>query len=429
MKYLFMIKNVTNLIRRHPILVCIMIVQVAIVLSLAGLMTEDGKRLETNAEAYAETYGNKYYYTVNEGTTDLFYYTYLEKENEEGFHTLNRMKQAFYEESSFRYISIAHQPVDLWGKEMNHKFLYGYESGEYESSISEEEDTTRYFIKSLQVSEDFFDEFDIKVEKGNGFKESDYVYKRGKPIPVILGSDYEGSLQIGDTLEGEYLFEKTEFKVVGMLSKQSFYYDTLSESLESTARYMIIPVQESEQATEHAKIMNLQQIAGVIISEQEYLKVKEQVDKLIEEEKAEDFGVYIKEPEDGAASILDDYSSMTKEVEKQFMVILGITLLFVCLSTIYTLYGFMKEERERYGIEMLCGASVWDIVSDIMLLDIIIMTAGVMVSLAVMGVCQCSMKNVIWVILIAIGIILAETIYMMYQLLHFEVKDLIGGAE
>ena len=78
---------------------------------------------------------------------------------------------------------------------------------------------------------------------------------------------------------------------------------------------------------------------------------------------------------------------------------------------------------------MLCGASVWDIVSDIMLLDIIIMTAGVMVSLAVMGVCQCSMKNVIWVILIAIGIILAETIYMMYQLLHFEVKDLIGGAE
>lgn len=181
MKYLFMIKNVTNLIRRHPILVCIMIVQVAIVLSLAGLMTEDGKRLETNAEAYAETYGNKYYYTVNEGTTDLFYYTYLEKENEEGFHTLNRMKQAFYEESSFRYISIAHQPVDLWGKEMNHKFLYGYESGEYESSISEEEDTTRYFIKSLQVSEDFLMNLTSKWKKATDSKSLIMFIREGNP--------------------------------------------------------------------------------------------------------------------------------------------------------------------------------------------------------------------------------------------------------
>lgn len=59
-------------------------------------------------------------------------------------------------------------------------------------------------------------------------------------MPIILGSEYKGVYNVGDTLLGEYLFTKQEFIVVGIMEENSYVNN--GWGLKTLNRYILMPM-------------------------------------------------------------------------------------------------------------------------------------------------------------------------------------------
>lgn len=61
--------------------------------------------------------------------------------------------------------------------------------------------------------------FDFQVSEGSLLTEEDFVHGWGEEIPVLLGHDYAGHLDVGDTLDNYLLGYQCRFRVAGILEK------------------------------------------------------------------------------------------------------------------------------------------------------------------------------------------------------------------
>lgn len=61
--------------------------------------------------------------------------------------------------------------------------------------------------------------FDFQVSEGSLLTEEDFVHSWGEEIPVLLGHDYAGYLDVGDTLDNYLLGYQCRFRVAGILEK------------------------------------------------------------------------------------------------------------------------------------------------------------------------------------------------------------------
>ena len=126
------------------------------------------------------------------------------------------------------------------------KFGYGYEKGVFKDqgkNFVEDQiqvyETTR--IKSTQLSLNFFDKYNLKVEEGEEFDEEDYIYSFGEIVPVILGYEYAGNYEVGEKFRAFYLFNQIEFEVIGFLAEDSYIKDWNSD-LHYLDRDVVIPM-------------------------------------------------------------------------------------------------------------------------------------------------------------------------------------------
>lgn len=69
----------------------------------------------------------------------------------------------------------------------------------------------------VQISKNVPKDFDLTVAQGRLFEEADFHLSKGKAIPVLMGSAYQGVYQPGDTFQAEYLFVPYTFQIVGIL--------------------------------------------------------------------------------------------------------------------------------------------------------------------------------------------------------------------
>ena len=73
-------------------------------------------------------------------------------------------------------------------------------------------------IPGAQISPNVQEDFDLQVTKGRLFNSQDFILTKDA-IPVLVGSDYSGVLELGDCFIAEYLYCDYTFEVVGILSK------------------------------------------------------------------------------------------------------------------------------------------------------------------------------------------------------------------
>jgi hypothetical protein len=95
---------------------------------------------------------------------------------------------------------------------------------------------TDYF----EISENVIGNFGIKMDGGRAFNTEDYKYNENEKIPIILGSEYKGLYEIGDTLHGEYLFKPQGFTVIGITKENSYVNNEWG--LKSLSRYILMPM-------------------------------------------------------------------------------------------------------------------------------------------------------------------------------------------
>lgn len=429
--FIFMVRGVANTISRHRFLCFFMVVLVTCSLSILGLVMNQGEEIEANIADYSETYGKKNYYFTNDGLTDFEYYKYLEEKQQATYDKIAQFRKALLESKEIVFFNLVDQSVEICNRKMEDVFLVGYEEGNARDSIFDYEGKTYYSTKAIQVSDAFFREFDIKLAQGNFFEEEDYQYKEGKKIPILLGSKYKNIYKIGDVVECNYLFEKVTLEVRGFLQEDAFFYNSMNQEFEACERYIVMPALECPKADYFSRIMLLQQMEGMIVSDIGFPEVQKKVDDLLEQIDVGADCMYLLEPEatNYAAKLMKSYSSMTEEVFHQFRIILCLIFFFVYVSISTTLSGFIREKSREYGIQMLCGATPLQILGDILLLDYLTFMSGCFMAVIFLLAKRCSMKSVILIIFSAVVLGILIAVRLFYCLYKLNISEIIGGKE
>lgn len=102
------------------------------------------------------------------------------------------------------------------------------------------------WVRTLSIDYKFVDQYDLKLSKGKNFTKDDFFIEKNKPIPVIVGSEYENFFQIGDIInyKNQYGGNIKEIQISGFLKKGSIFIS--DAGIINLGSYIIFPFQPIE---------------------------------------------------------------------------------------------------------------------------------------------------------------------------------------
>lgn len=177
-----------------------------------------GLQIETHfkGKEIKKIYNGKKFYTI----VDSFYKPeeFLEyRQSPDNINKIGDFYNSLSNSSGFIFLSAFSQPIPIENFSGDDKFLYNSEE------FQNKHKNFPMNVKSLQLNQSAFEFYKLKITKGNGFKWDNINYDSGK-IPVLLGSNYEGVYEIGDTFIGNYYSKDFKFIVKGFIEPNSFIY-------------------------------------------------------------------------------------------------------------------------------------------------------------------------------------------------------------
>ena len=422
--------NSFRIIKKHLFQTIIMIFLASMCLYILGAAMNASSSGNTASENYEETYGNKTLYYTSENLSDPIYYSYCEQSDTNIYKKLATFIKSLYDTDKFSFVSLSKQDIQLSNMTVPEQFLYGYEEDYTKDSVVDVEGEKLCTVKSLQVSPKFFTEFSVNVSDGEQFKESDYVLKKGQPIPVILGSAYKDIFEIGNTFKAYYMFDKFDFRVIGFASDKSFYFDTNAKNMVSCERYMIIPALISEEADQFGRISLLDRTNGFINSSIGYEKTKDLFKQYLDNAGIGNWDINIINPQDiGKEDFFDTYSAMTAEVSKQFKIIVSIVIIFSSAINIIVLCSMLRENFQTFGIELLCGSSYKDLIMESSAAVIAIMLISDIIACLFLLVFGNALSSLIIVQFAVLIILILSCLICGIYIRKMKLNTYIGGKE
>lgn len=360
------------------------IILISVLLSSVGGSFSFVMQNKENEKKIEQLSSIEHIFYTSEWVDDASYYLYLHENK--NYANLKTFLDDLYHTKEFTFISqIEHQGIIVKNREIPDVFLEYYEQGNADYSISEVGGNTEYSVKALNVSLNFFSENNIYVATGRTFDQDDYFLEEGDPIPVLLGSDYEGIFQIGDSFSGSFFASDAIFEVIGFLDSESFFLSRSSDCPISTRRYIITPVFLECETCDFSHTLRLQSVVGQIRTKQSneytatiYQEIKNQAG-------LQDFNIFINELNNYNENMWNDYIFMTKEISLQYKIILGILVLVTIIAIYLTLSEKMEETMERYGIQMLLGCSRKKIEMEIDVQIVLLIEFGNILSMIIMS--------------------------------------------
>lgn len=157
-------------------------------------------------------------------------------------------------------------------------------------------------ILCAQISENVQFDFKFGTENGRLFIRDDFLIERGKNIPVLLGSEYNGVYEIGVIIPAEYLFSAFNFEVIGFLENNTEI--TLPMGSVTLDKYIIMPSFEfidapsSNQEYVTQKIHYANKTSGILkVNSNEYNQAINSLQELIDKSEVGEYSYYSSSPE------------------------------------------------------------------------------------------------------------------------------------
>lgn len=181
------------------------------------------------------------------------------------FHRLLDFRRRLAESSEFAFYAFASNFVEIVSDEIPETCLvnHGTEFEDGSGYVIDGENITA--AEAIQISENFFSLFPLKITEGRCFEASDFDYRNTESIPVILGKAYQDTFQLGDVFEGYYICERRSFKVIGFTDAGSEFYSRSNSRMVSYENDIIMPFQNITEDAFSARAILLQQICGFIV--------------------------------------------------------------------------------------------------------------------------------------------------------------------
>lgn len=212
-------------------------VQITVFMLLIGVLFSFIQELDYTSEDMKKVYeGKAFYHMIDDYYSGDAFETFAE--GEDSLQKLKKFYAALESADTFTYVTIADQHILTDDLTIQDKFIYGFEqSGE--SPVIPVDGRNYKPVKALQINEAGLQYFGLKADKGRILEHRDFACL--DTIPVVLGSNYSGTYQTGDSFTVSYLNKNIECRVAGILEAGSkvYYMDTPEFYLDS---YIIMPM-------------------------------------------------------------------------------------------------------------------------------------------------------------------------------------------
>lgn len=422
-------KTSWNILLRHKMIFVFLVMQCFFSVWFLDNVYQYMQRGREGTRELQENVLEKTYYRMHETLDDMMFSMYME-EDSSMYESLYEILKQVRQSDDMEYMFLFSQPVSIYDIEVDEKMLDGYEDGMGQDAVYESDGRRESLVKSLQVSENVFQEFGMELVQGEIWEEDALSYAKGE-VPVILGNEYKGKLAVGDELSGVYLFEELRFKVVGILSEDATVSD--GEELINCSRYLLMPsIQETSgenSPTEEDKARLLQQLTGVVVSEMPFDLLEEKLREIVERQGMAYAKDIVLTGSEENENLLNTYSAMTDELIWQFSVLLGLMILFVIISLSATVNGFVHEYYYDFGVFLLNGAGMKNVAAVIFFLAADVIILGDMLAAAVLAVQNADGRFFFIAGAISVMILISACIYPIRRLHELDIYEVIGGKE
>ena len=221
-------------------------------------------------------------------------------------------------------------------------------------------------IKSAYVDEGYVREFPLEVSSGRTFEDEDYS---SEDMPVILGSEYKGIYNVGDTFDYfDYTNKKIrKLEVIGIL-KSNTYSFSMGEA-ESLDNFVICPYQTINPSTANKEMYDGWINHCTVITNDK--------DKALEEIRKEssDLELYNFKLNSWKSMTTRLVQSVSEEAMKSILLSIAI-FLFVSVGIVAVQLNRIKSSLREFGIHLLSGARKRDIEERIILSTIMYVIIG-----------------------------------------------------
>lgn len=416
-----------RILRRHRMLALFLILQCALCLGMAGTVANQAVQSGRKIEDFQTRIGEKRYYNLSENMSETDFYRFMHEENLY-YPEIAHFVQGMMAEKRFSYIIATQQHITVIDRSMPKELVYGYDEGQADNAILEDEKGRMVtIVNSYQVSEHFFSEFQLRAQEGRLLEGADFADVEAETLPVVAGSGYRSDFSLGDTLLCNYLGRELTLQIVGFLEQDaSFSRGGLPEYCD---RYLILPQldPQPEKPTEFNKKRLSQQASGFIVTDQSFEAVQAIVSAHLQAAGLPDF-IHLNDPT-ATSSELADLSAMTQEVSDQFNALLMILTVFVILCISVTVNGFIREKHYEYGVFLLNGARWGDIFWSVAAVVGAIVLCGDALAVLCLWLLQKSWQAVLYMQGLALLIGAAACIVPLSHVHRMDISDLIGGKE
>lgn len=406
----YRMKTALFFLRKNGFVIVLLTLQAILVFAVFGKVANYIQLKTSDYQVVDNALLGKNYFLVRENMNDTTYQRFMQ----DGYYfdRLRTYMTRLNSNTEFFYTSFGQQPITLNSHRVPVVCVEGYDEGVYDSASMTVNGSNT--IRALQVSPGIIKAFSVSFAEGGDWEASimnglDYM---SEPIPIIVGNSYAGLFQIGEIVDGEYLFEDVRFVVIGVLEKDALF--TTGITVEAFDRYVLIPTvfSEASEGTVFNRMRIIQSANGTMIATEEYQTIRSIYKDILEDcalPKTEFLLVDARE-----ASDLDQFTAASVKIMAQHSWILGGCLFFLVVSLSVSVAAIVRAHAYEFSVYLLNGASVVDL-----FMSVLILLMGVIFFADAIAAIILALEGVslpIWGHLLALVIVLLSSLYPYFAL-------------
>ncbi len=301
-------------------------------------------------------------------------------------------------------------------------------------------DNAKYIsVKGFSMDKEMNKEFNLPLSSGQGFKDTDFE-KISDRIPVILGNDYTGKYEVGDTITSLHPIKGSTYtlKVIGILNPDSYLLykiDTGSEFL-NLNNSIVAPFIDLDKVPKDTLLTDYRIQSFDLFNTSYFLFDSSKSDVSIE--------TTMKELNDkfqklhlGKLNIrsAEEYIALNKESlnsqKKHSETLSIIVTLFLSIGITSSLMYTIKREKGDIGVHILNGATLNDIAVITLVQNLMIMFMGLLTSLGIIKITYSSInyRFMIYISIILILLSILISIIPIATIRKLNVNELIRSDE
>ncbi|MCM3268942.1 ABC transporter permease [Paenibacillus elgii] len=217
----------------------------------------------------------------------------------------------------------------------------------------------------VYFDESIFSSSKIKILKGRSLAKQDFAAEHHEQIPVLVGQDYEGIFDIGDTFSIYWFGEKLNYRVVGVMDRESKWLDKndyISMGVRDLNAAIVTPFLDYQKNSSPFVISSLQKST--------FVSVQDTDDRKILSEKIKQAATQLGLPSPIVRSIKEELDAYKKSKIELVKLNLYAGVFFLLTTSIGIITSTLSSIRIRFyefGIRRVFGESIISIARSIII--------------------------------------------------------------